>query len=200
MSIQFHYGRTAYKRCHHAIEQAVHRLGKDWLFPSEVIECKPARIPFIEVEDSQDVEEKEDGPREGSSVSGTGIELNLFRKRPSERSSPRNRITPIAFCPADQSINRRITSWISFRSDTKEFSGETLTLTWFNKLLNPEQKDSVRRILRGQTRPLPYVRYVSLSYSMENHCVHISRNCVCRLSMDLLELGKQSQLLKQLCK
>jgi len=161
MCIQFHHGRTAYKRCHHAIEEAVHRLGKDWLFPSEVVECKPARIPFIEIEESQDVVEKENRPREASSDSG--IELNLFRKLPSERScsSPRNRFTPIAFCPADQSINRRIASLISFRSDTKEFSGETLTLTWFNKLLNPEQKDSVRRILRGQTRPLPYVRYVS---------------------------------------
>jgi superfamily II DNA or RNA helicase len=32
-----------------------------------------------------------------------------------------------------------------------------MKLTWINKMLNKEQKDAVRRILRGQGRPMPYI-------------------------------------------
>ena len=47
-----------------------------------------------------------------------------------------------------------------YKSNTKILESkftEGVALEWFNRGLNPEQKDAVRRILRGQCRPLPYI-------------------------------------------
>lgn len=159
--------RTTYKRCHHAIEQAVRHLGEDWLFPENSIQCKPPRIPFIEVDDalSNDslsssinklVLKKEETEVPNGTPTPTGT-LNLFRRRqPAANSSnPRNSY-PSPF--RERPLDRRTTSMRGhFESDTLGPSGDTIKLKWFNAILNAEQKDAVRRILRGQSRPLPYV-------------------------------------------
>jgi len=57
-------------------------------------------------------------------------------------------------------VNKRQQSFgVPFVSDTKESILDQAKLKWFNKKLNTEQKDAVRRILKGQGRPVPYIIY-----------------------------------------
>jgi len=75
MTIRFCLGRMQYKRQHYAIELAVQRLGKDFLFPfgTEHIEVKEARIPFIEDvdEEKKDTEEHEQNGLGGDEANPT---------------------------------------------------------------------------------------------------------------------------------
>jgi len=52
VTVEFRLGRTTYKRCHHAVQQAVQYLGEDWLFPELDTPLFPARIPFLETSSS----------------------------------------------------------------------------------------------------------------------------------------------------
>ncbi|ODM95453.1 putative helicase Mov10l1 [Orchesella cincta] len=159
LTIQFCLGRTNYKRCHFAIQTAYDYLGEQFLFPPDDIVIQSARICILE--------DDEIGKDEPSSVPAIRAEPNqtsandssIFRK--ASHSMPMTLSQSTSHSNNGETSGRRVSSLRSrFVSNTaSKPSCSSAKLEWFNRNLNEEQRDAVRRILRGQARPLPYVIY-----------------------------------------
>ncbi|KAG8517982.1 RNA helicase Mov10l1, partial [Galemys pyrenaicus] len=132
MDVEFTYNRTTSRRCHFALEQAVH-LGVKVLFPDEIILQSPQVTGTW-------------SPGRGSRMGGL---------RPRSPAGPRGAREPQQAdvqprCLTGPPLPRAVHKALAPRAREGEF---------FNPVLNENQQLAVRRILSGDCRPLPYVLF-----------------------------------------
>ncbi|XP_068959071.1 RNA helicase Mov10l1 [Petaurus breviceps papuanus] len=135
MDIEFTFNRTTSRRCHFAVEQAIH-LGEKVLFPESIVLQSPQ-------------------------VSGT---WNYLQDTASDESSlkqgNKNKENP-----KDHATKKRSTSsiedMVTFATQTMNGvqASKSKESEFFNPVLNEKQKLAVRRILSGDCRPIPYILF-----------------------------------------
>ncbi|CAL8071330.1 unnamed protein product [Orchesella dallaii] len=155
MTIQFSLSRTYYQRCHFAIETAFDYLGDKILFPQSEVTVEPPRIHVLEG-DAIDCDRGVNSVQSEEPISTNVSAPSIFRKP--------LQLMPVTLLESSSSsgeiAGKRAKSLRPFVSDTpSKPSCSKHKIDWFNKSLNEEQRDAVRRILRGQARPLPYIIY-----------------------------------------
>ncbi|XP_077294325.1 putative RNA helicase armitage [Arctopsyche grandis] len=109
--IEFFFSRSAFQKCHFAIDLAATHLGPQILFPDKMI----INQNQLEIEESNNETNESKGNEKKSDMVKVSSDLN-----------------------ANSALKMR-------------------KIIWFNKSLNEVQKNAVRNILCGITRPLPYV-------------------------------------------
>ncbi|CAL8083245.1 unnamed protein product [Orchesella dallaii] len=158
LTIQFCLSRTSYKRCHFAIETAFDYLGDKFLFPQSEVTVEPPRIYILEgdaIDDGVNSVQSEE-------PSTTNVSTpSIFRKTLQSMPMTMTLSESSSSSSLGEVAGKRVNSLRSkFVSDTpSKPSCSKHKIDWFNKSLNEEQRDAVRRILRGQARPLPYIIY-----------------------------------------
>jgi hypothetical protein len=145
MQVTFPIGRTSYRRGHFAVDQAMDNFGENCLFPAEPLTLQAPRILFLE-------EDKEPSTTaEPESEPEVQILKQLHIPKPKENKA-RNR------SKNGNVLDKRSPSLrLQLDQIPEEDGTEEVLLKWVNRGLNVEQKDAVKRILRGDARPVPYV-------------------------------------------
>ncbi|XP_006876477.1 PREDICTED: putative helicase Mov10l1 [Chrysochloris asiatica] len=137
MDVEFTYNRTTSRRCHFALEQAIH-LGAKVLFPEEIILQSPQVTErWSHVQNTTD----EGQPASKHRKTRKEQRKHTARARP---ASDEDMLGMVAL--ATESINGAEAP----RARERAF---------FNPMLNENQKLAVKRILSGDCRPLPYVLF-----------------------------------------
>ncbi|XP_037369257.1 RNA helicase Mov10l1 isoform X2 [Talpa occidentalis] len=130
MDVEFTYNRTTSRRCHFALEQAVH-LGVRVLFPDEVVLQSPQ-------------------------VAGTWMPSRSSRPSPTEARTagkdPAQTAAPARRGGAQDTLGLAADTGLLAHERARERE-------FFNPVLNENQQLAVRRILSGDCRPLPYVLF-----------------------------------------
>jgi RNA helicase armi len=120
--------RVTYRRKHFAVNLAVRNLGKDWLFPSRIVEKEP-QLDFVVdsyvdcLNSSSESDDLDTSDSKSHNIIGKQRLLEKIRQ---------------------------------FQQSTED-KVPIRKLEWYNKSLNYYQKEAVRNILLGVCRPLPYI-------------------------------------------
>ncbi|EFA01219.2 RNA helicase Mov10l1 [Tribolium castaneum] len=126
-SIYIKASRVTYRRKHFAVNLAVRNLGKDWLFPTKIIEKEPQLdFSFDNYVDSLNNESNSSDSSDSKPCHNVRSKKELLEK-------------------------------IRKFNESTEKPLPTRKLEWHNKFLNYYQKEAVRNILLGVCRPLPYI-------------------------------------------
>uniref|UniRef100_A0A6J0V6P1 RNA helicase n=3 Tax=Pogona vitticeps TaxID=103695 RepID=A0A6J0V6P1_9SAUR len=137
MDVEFTFSRTTSRRCHFAVEQAIH-LGEKVLFPDSVTLQSPQIVKqWHDSECSYNDQEQ----------STTQETKNIKVQNKSEKEMSKDKKTVVLsdmVAVATQTINESS----SFNRRGCRF---------FNPLLNEHQKLAVKRILSGECKPTPYI-------------------------------------------
>ncbi|XP_074083329.1 RNA helicase Mov10l1 isoform X4 [Macrotis lagotis] len=134
MDVEFTFNRTTSRRCHFAVEQAIH-LGEKVLFPESIILQSPqVSGTWNYLHDTNDEQSLKQG--------------NKTKKKPKDHMTKKRSTNSIhdVVTFASQTVNGVQAS----KSKENEF---------FNPVLNEKQKLAVRRILSGDCRPIPYILF-----------------------------------------
>ncbi|XP_075408712.1 RNA helicase Mov10l1 [Tenrec ecaudatus] len=140
MDVEFTYNRTTSRRCHFALEQALH-LGVKVLFPEEVVLQSPQVTSSWSCPQSPRTEAQ---PAPKPRTADTGKKP---RTQPAGgQDGAQGALTMAALTPSSEPTNEGQTPQLGGRG-------------FFNATLNEHQQLAVRRILSGDCRPLPYVLF-----------------------------------------
>ncbi|KAM8978994.1 RNA helicase Mov10l1 isoform X1 [Sarcophilus harrisii] len=136
MDVEFTFNRTTSRRCHFAVEQAIH-LGEKVLFPESIILQSP------QVSGTWNYLQDTGNDEQAALKQG-----NKNKKKSKEHTTKKRGANSIhdVVTFATQTMNGVQTS----KSKEREF---------FNPVLNEKQKLAVRRILSGDCRPIPYILF-----------------------------------------
>ncbi|XP_004642527.1 RNA helicase Mov10l1 [Octodon degus] len=137
MDVEFTYNRTTSRRCHFALEQAIH-LGVKVLFPEEVILQSP------QVTDNWSHAQQTESDEQSTTK-------NIKTMKNQTRHSTKEKGVGAKDLPG------MVTSAAEMIGETHAPKGRDTE--FFNALLNENQKLAVRRILSGDCRPLPYILF-----------------------------------------
>ncbi|XP_051818480.1 RNA helicase Mov10l1-like [Antechinus flavipes] len=139
MDVEFTFNRTTSRRCHFAVEQAIH-LGEKVLFPESIILQSP--------QVSGTWNYLQDTGNDEQATLKQGNKNKKKSKEPKEHTTKKRGANSIhdVVTFATQTMNGVQTS----KSKEREF---------FNPVLNEKQKLAVRRILSGDCRPIPYILF-----------------------------------------
>ncbi|XP_074128119.1 RNA helicase Mov10l1 isoform X3 [Sminthopsis crassicaudata] len=139
MDVEFTFNRTTSRRCHFAVEQAIH-LGEKVLFPESIILQSP--------QVSGTWNYLQDTGNDEQAALKQGNKNKKKSKEPKEHTTKKRGANSIhdVVTFATQTMNGVQTS----KSKEREF---------FNPVLNEKQKLAVRRILSGDCRPIPYILF-----------------------------------------
>ncbi|XP_078409442.1 RNA helicase Mov10l1-like [Cetorhinus maximus] len=163
VDVEFTYNRISTRRCQFAVEQAFH-LGEAVLFPENIVAKTPQTVTTWDDIDtivsnkkksccrSQDQTKKEKDVDAKLSCSCTGKKGSchdsgnkVMKERTTEMMQVSEGLSLTA--QAGNGGNRA-----GERSNGQEFN-------FFNSLLNEYQRSAVKRILRGECRPTPYILF-----------------------------------------
>ncbi|XP_072097342.1 RNA helicase Mov10l1 [Mobula birostris] len=138
MDLEFTYNRVFVRRCHFAVEQAIY-LGEAVLFPEKVV------------------------PKSAQTVTTwNDIDMVLRNGRKNGcRSQDKTKDEKDMSTEINNSHTSKGSSW----QDTRDEVGKNVgaepsnqrVCSFFNSLLNDQQKSAVKQIVRGECRPTPYI-------------------------------------------
>nr|XP_023421330.1 RNA helicase Mov10l1 [Cavia porcellus] len=141
MDVEFTYNRTTSRRCHFALEQAIH-LGVKVLFPEEVILQSPQ------------VTDNWNHAQQIKSDEQSITKVNIKTIKNQTRHSTKERSSGTKDLPGTVTAAAEMSDSVDEAHTPKGRDAE-----FFNVLLNENQKLAVRRILSGDCRPLPYILF-----------------------------------------
>ncbi|XP_053109363.1 RNA helicase Mov10l1 isoform X2 [Hemicordylus capensis] len=138
MDVEFTFSRTTSRRCHFALEQAIH-LGEKVLFPDSLSFQSPQVVKKWHDSECSDSAQKQSNTQDENEKMQNGN----VEKLPKEKKAV---VISDVVTVATQTMNGTATS----KQKDCEF---------FNPVLNEHQKLAVKRILSGECRPTPYILF-----------------------------------------
>lgn len=136
VDVEFTYNRVSARRCHFGVEQAVY-LGETVLLPAKIVPKSPQTV-----------------------TTWNDIDMVMLERKNCCKSQDQMK---------NKDVNAELSNSCAGKGDSPQDTGDTVgenlgaepsgqkECNFYNSLLNEHQKFAVRQILRGESRPTPYI-------------------------------------------